>query len=151
MNEDQSIEKTIEAFTALSQEGIQQLSKLNDRIQAHQGLWGESRGGEKDENGVIQMPYINKDPIITDFLEFMYDNHLVVVFDWSKWDGGREWYKIEDDSKYNQLDTGTALKLLTAVIRNDRFNEGALVSAFDSGDFPKIINRLVELARGNAA
>ena len=75
----------------------------------------------------------------------MYENELVVSFDWSAWDEGREWYKNSNESKYEALDIPTALKLLTAVMRNDRFNEGALVSAFESGDFPKIINKLVEL------
>ena len=48
----------------------------------------------------------------------------------------------EDDDKYEKLDIETALKLLTAVIRNDRFNEGALVRAFDSGVFLKITQKL---------
>lgn len=141
----EGIEQSLEAFNTLSDDAVKQLADINNRIQSHEGSWGKTKGGEKDENGVIQMPYVLKDPLIQEFLEFMYDNHLVVVFDWGQWQEGRDWYKSENAEKYNELNAETALKLLTAVIRNDRFNEGALVGAFESGDFPKIINRLVEL------
>lgn len=140
-------EEATKVFLELSDEAFDQLIAINDRIQAHEGSWGKVQGGEKSEDGVIEMPFWTSDPIVSDFVTFMYANDLVINFDWSAWDEGREWYKNDDDSKYKALDIPTALKLLTAVIRNNRFSDGALVGAFESGDFPKIINRLVELRR----
>jgi hypothetical protein len=136
---------SVKTFSELSDETWEQFVDINNRVQSHEGSWGKTQGGETDENGVIQMPYSVPDPLVSEFVTFMYENELVVSFDWSAWDEGREWYKNSNESKYEALDIPTALKLLTAVMRNDRFNEGALVSAFESGDFPKIINKLVEL------
>ncbi|OYW43868.1 hypothetical protein B7Z28_00520, partial [Candidatus Saccharibacteria bacterium 32-45-3] len=133
----------------LTDEDWQQIEELNSQIQSHSGSWGKMAGGDKDGHGVIQMSYASPDPLVDKFLEVWYDKHLVIPFDWSEWDEGREWYASTDASKYDSLDTETALKLLTAVIRNDRFNEGALMYAFESGAFPKIVNKLVSL-RGNS-
>lgn len=138
-------EESVKAFSELGDETWEQFVDINNRVQSHEGSWGETRGGETDEKGVIQMPYSVPDPLVSEFVAFMYENELVVSFDWSAWDEGREWYKNSNESKYETLDIPTALKLLTAVMRNDRLNEGALVSAFESGDFPRIINKLVEL------
>lgn len=137
--------KSLNALNNLSENALKQLFDMNARIQSHKEKWGQVKGGEKSDDGSIEMPYVEKNPLIMGFLDFMYENDLVIPFEWSRWDEGREWYKSDDESKYEQLDAETALKLLTAVIRNDRFHEGALVSAFESGDFPKIINRLVGL------
>ncbi len=71
--------------------------------------------------------------------------NLIVPFDWPDWQEGRDWYADEAESKYDTLDYETALKLITAVIRNDRFNDGAILRSFESGDFPKIINKFTEL------
>ncbi|HPQ82201.1 MAG TPA: DUF6508 domain-containing protein [Candidatus Saccharimonas sp.] len=129
----------------LSNDDWQQIEELNSQIQSHTGSWGKMEGGDKDESGAIQMPYASPDPLVHKFLEVWYDKDLVIPFDWSEWDEGREWYTKTDESKYDSLNFETALKLLTAVIRNDRFNEGALMNAFESGDFPKIINKFVSL------
>lgn len=141
----EDLEDSLDAFNNLNENAIKRLVDINDQILACTGEWGETKGGEMNDDGSIVMPYVVKDPLILEFLEFMYDNDLVIVFDWANWGEGQEWYKSTDQSKYEKLDAETALKLLTAVIRNDRFHEGALVNVFESGDFPKIINRLVEL------
>ena len=138
-------EESVKAFSELSDETWGQFVDINNRVQSHEGSWGETRGGETDEKGVIQMPYWVSDPLINEFVAFFYSNELIVNFKWSEWDEGRDWYKNSDESKYDALDVPTTLKLLTAVIRNDRFSDGALVGAFESGEFPKLINTLVGL------
>lgn len=131
----------------LTSEDWQEIENINSQIQSHSTTWGEMKGGEKDDSGVIEMPYADADPLIRKFVELWYDKDLVVPFDWSKWDEGRKWYADTSDQKYKTLDQEKALKLLTAVIRNDRFNEGALLRAFEDGEFPKIINTFVGLRK----
>lgn len=138
-----------ENFRNLEQGKKEELLDLNDRIQAHTGPWGEELGGEENADKSIQMPYYAWDPLIHEFVEFMYKNNLMVGFNWGSWEQGREWFRSEDQNKYKNLNIETALKLLTAVIRNDRFVEGALVHAFKTGELPKIINRLPELSKSN--
>jgi hypothetical protein len=92
------------------------------------------------------MPFAEPDPLVWEFEQSWYRWHLVLTdFNWPAWSEGRQWYSAPDPAKYDRLDQLTALKLLTAVIRNNRFNEGALMGAFESGDFPKIIDRFVRL------
>ncbi len=129
---------------ALSIEDWSKIMDMNAHIQNHKGSWGEIEGGKKTESGVIEMPYANPAPIISEFMKLWYEKDLVIAFDWSSWQEGRDWYANPDNDKYKKLDVVTALKLITAVLRNDRFNDGALMRAFESGDFPKIINRLIE-------
>lgn len=141
----ENIEAYVSTFRNLVPEDLAHLQDINRRVQNNSDPWGIQRGGEPGVDGVIEMPYREKNPLITEFVTFLYEKDLVIAFNWSEWEAGREWYKSDDDTKFNKLDVVTALKLLTAVIRNDRFNEGALVSAFESREFPKIINKLTEL------
>jgi hypothetical protein len=133
-----NIQSTTDAFNDLSDDDFASLEDLNTRIQTHTGPWGEIRGGVPDGSGVIEMPYSVLDPLINEFVSMWYEKDLVILFDWASWQEGRDWYANENDAKYE-----TALKLLTAVIRNNQFNEGALLNAFESGVFPKIINKLI--------
>ena len=134
-----------DVLKSLNDDDWLEIEKLNSKIQSHTGSWGEMEGGEKDESGAIQMPYASPDPLVSEFSKTWYEKGLVIPFDWGNWQEGRDWYARTDESKYDSLDSETALKLLTAVIRNDRFNEGALMRAFESGDFPKIISKFVSL------
>lgn len=139
-------EASVNGFRNLVPEDLEHLQDINSHIQKNNDPWGTQGGGETDSDGVIEMPYSVQNPLITEVVTFLYEKDLVVAFNWSEWDEGRAWFKSDDDSKFDKPDVEMALKLLTTVIRNDRFNEGALVTAFESGDFPKIINKLTELA-----
>jgi hypothetical protein len=100
--------------------------------------FGEVAGRGKDKNGVIQMPNYIESSIVTQFVKIVYELPIIISFDWSSWDGGR---KIAQDENFDfdTIDISTKCKLLTAIIRNDRFCEGTLVSAFDSGLILKIL------------
>lgn len=118
---------------------------MNTKVQAHSGSWGDIKGGEKNADGSIQMPYAEHNPLIYELLDVLDDKNLLIPFNWSEWDEGRSWFANKDDSKYHTLDQETALKLITAVVRNGRFVEGAMLSAFQDGSIPKIYNKFVSL------
>ena len=69
----------------------------------------------------------------------MYELDLVIGFNWGRWEEGR---KIVARGDYKNQNPVTLLKILTAIIRNDRFNDGALIQAFENRTIEKI---LVEL------
>jgi len=129
----------------MSDNDTKQIQSINARIQSHDGEWGIRHDDKHTESGALIFPWIEQSSLIQEFVQFMYDKKLVVVFAWTEWQEGRDWYALQDDSKYDKLDVETILKLLTAVIRNDRFNDGALVGAFESGVFPKIIQKLITI------
>lgn len=134
-----------DTFRNLSTSDIEVLKGLNARIQSHSGEWGVQHESKTTETGAKTFPFTEQHELIREFVQFMYDKDLVINFNWSAWQEGRDWYTSEDEEKYDKLDVEMALKLVTAIIRNDRFSEGALVQAFERGDFPRIINKLLTL------
>ncbi|OCC15982.1 hypothetical protein DBT_0444 [Dissulfuribacter thermophilus] len=98
-------------------------------------------GGDKNKEGVITFPYSVPAPIVSKFLEIVYAIPIIINFDWGSWDEGR---KIASDEgfDFNTIDLVTKCKLITAIVRNDRFCDGALVSAFESGLILKILKSI---------
>lgn len=146
MSDEQSIQQSIDAFNNLSDNDLVKLRELNVKIQNHTGLWGTRRGGEKNDKGSTQMPWIEKDPLIYEFLDFMDDRSLLPVFAWSKWKEGSNLFESDNAIKYKDVDVATALKLIYAATRKDRFSDGALVWAFESGGFVQLVSRIASLA-----
>lgn len=103
--------------------------------------FGDWFGGDKDEEGFIQIPYCVPAPVISQFLEVVYAIPIIISFDWVAWEEGR---KIARDEGFDFDTVGlvTKCKLITAVVRNDRFCEGALVSSFESGLIFKILKSI---------
>ena len=145
MDEAQKIQQAVDNYRNLPQESVEALRTINARIQDYVGEWGICHDNERTEAGRLIMPWVEQYLLIQNFVSFMYENKLVIPFDWSHWQEGRDWYALSGDSKYDGLDVEMALKLMTAIIRNDRFNEGALVRAFEDGSFPKIIQKLTNI------
>lgn len=131
----------------ISHEALADLETLVAGLNAHDGPWGEWKGGEKTETGAMQFPYVVEAPIVSEARRFLTDNKLSITFDWPKWQEGRDFFKSEDPEKFNKLDQEMVLKLFTAVMRNARFNEGAWVNLFESGDGQKLFTRLLELQK----
>jgi len=103
--------------------------------------FGEWSGGTAEEEGVIHFPYCMPEPIVAQFLEVVYAIPIIIGFDWGAWDEGR---KIASDENFDldSTDLLTKCKLITAIVRNDRFCEGASVSAFESGLILKILKSI---------
>jgi hypothetical protein len=62
----------------------------------------------------------------------VYDLPIVITFNWNMWDEGR---KMLNDTHFNYdtIDIPTKCKLITMIICSNRFSDGALVSAFETG------------------
>ncbi len=80
-------------------------------------------------------------PIVQQFLETVYSIPIIIAFDWVHWDEGRQIAR-NPDFDYDTLDLVTKCKLITAIVRSDRFSEGALVAAFESGLILKILKSI---------
>jgi len=125
---------------ALADEDWQPLLVLIPEIE-RTTTFGKMAGGGKDENGFIQMPYCVQAPIVSQFVKVAYDIPIVIKFDWSAWDEGRE-ILGDETFDYDSIGLFAKCKLFTAILRNDRFCDGALVSAFESGVILKILKSM---------
>ena len=103
--------------------------------------FGQIEGGDEIIEGVIQLPYWDWEKITQKFVETMYDLNLVINFDWMDWNDGRGMLQ-NNSHDYNSLDTLTLFKLLTTIIRADRFNDGYLIINFKNGNIIKIIKAI---------
>jgi len=136
LNENNYIE-TINGFSKIDWKPlldlIPEIEKTNN--------FGEMKSGEKNEEGIIIMPNWVESTIVSRFHQIVYDLPIVISFDWGSWKEGR---KIVNDKNFNfdSIDIPTKCKIITAIVRNDRFCDGALVSAFESGLILKILKSI---------
>lgn len=145
MSDEQSIQQAVEAFRNLSGDDVERLKNLNTKIQNHIGAWGIVKGGNKAADGTVEMRWVDKDPLIYELLDFMDSKGLLPLFAWSDWKEGIELFESDSADKYDSVDIATALKLIYAVMRKDRFGDGTLVWAFESGGFVKLVKQLTNL------
>jgi len=106
--------------------------------------FGHWRGGERNDDGSIVMPWVDREDKVSDFVRAFYNCRIVYPFDWSGWDEGREMTGWDD---FSGIDMLTLRKLLTAIIRNDRFCEGALLSALEEGIIQRIVMAMKAIYR----
>jgi hypothetical protein len=113
--------------------------------------FGEWRGGGRNKEGAIMFPYSVSAPVVHKFLEIIYAIPIVINFDWGSWDEGRE-IAGNEGFDFDAVDCVTKCKLITAIARSDRFCEGALVSAFESGLILKILKSIEKevISKGKA-
>jgi hypothetical protein len=90
------------------------------------------------------LPYFSLSDVAGSFEQRAYDlGWALMDFDWGTWKQTPEAISLRDDA--GALDRATPeqlARLLTVCIRQDRFCEGALEAAFQSG----LLTRILELA-----
>lgn len=99
-----------------------------------------SKFGEWEEEDIL-FPYCIEAPIVSQFLHIVYRLPIIISFDWGAWEEGRK-IASNDDFDLDTLDLPAKCKLITAIVRNDRFCDGALVSAFESGLISRILKSI---------
>ena len=88
--------------------------------------------------------YREEHPAIETFVELAYaDGWMLPGFDWGSWDEGRA--IAGDPARIKGTDLLTIRKLITALVRNERFCDGALQSAYNRGAIQAILHRIDQL------
>ncbi|MCX6350594.1 MAG: DUF6508 domain-containing protein [Bacteroidetes bacterium] len=133
-------------LTTLKSKDWQKLFALIPEIE-NTKIFGKISKVEKDKDGVQVMPYMISSEVVDKFYNVVYELEILPNFDWMNW---KEAKPIIDDESfdYNELETITLCKLLTFIIRADRFSEGVLVSCFTNGSILKIILSLRDKING---
>jgi hypothetical protein len=110
------------------------------------GLWV---GGRPLPHGMLHVPeFVLSDPAVA-LVEAAYDAGWVLAdFDWASWKNSAEARELTRDPQALARATHEQLaKLLTVLIRQDRFVDGTLAEAFDSGLLVAILRRADALRR----
>ena len=123
-----------EQIHALTQRDWQPLIELIPKVES------TSKFGEWEEENIL-FPYCIEAPIVSQFLHIVYRLPIIISFDWGAWEEGRK-IASNDDFDLDTLDLPAKCKLITAIVRSDRFSEGTLVSAFESGLILRILKSI---------
>lgn len=100
------------------------------------------------EPGAWSMSYTSYHPEVDRFVALTYEDGWVRAnFDWGAWSATEDARTLRDDP--NALATATPdqlAKLITVLVRQERFSEGALLWAFEAGMVLGIVRRAGVLA-----
>lgn len=109
---------------------------------------GEMRGGNEMEPGILRMPYASYSEVVDRFIDYAYKYGWVIQdFDWPAWAQSAEAIRLRDEESALECATAEQLiRLLTVLIRQERFSEGSLLTAFESGLMLRIVRRAAALA-----
>ena len=98
------------------------------------GSMSEPVGGGSPGNA-IQMPYWDHSALAGDFMKMAYEFGWVSNdFDWTDWNKTEEGSRLlRDPSTVAEADIDQLARLMTAIMRLDRFIEGSLADYFENG------------------
>ncbi len=129
-------------INALTQEDWKPLLDLIPEIEKI-SISRKRRGRKRKSDNFIVVPLSESEieSIISRFLKIVYNIPIIISFNWVAWEEG---LKIVNnaDFDFDTLDIITKCKLITAIVRNDRFCNGVLTSAFHSGLILKILKSI---------
>lgn len=100
------------------------------------------------DDGMLGLPYFALSPTASEFVCTCYEMGWVQEFDWPTWKCSSEAIRLRDCfAAMEEASPDQLGRLLTVLIRQERFVEGELNSAFDSGLLVRILQRIASLAR----
>lgn len=103
--------------------------------------FGETKFLEKMPNGIVTFPYTERADVVKEFNDLTYKLRLLIDFEWHRWVEGAEILNNKN-SDFDALSLNTLLRLITVMIRADRFHDGYLVKCFEEGIVYKILSAL---------
>ncbi len=88
---------------------------------------------------VLHLPYVVYGEAVNRLVQLLYGLGLIVPFNWPAWDGAR---RYRTGRGLTTAPVADAVRLLTAVVRADRFSEGTIAVTLDDGTVPAALSRL---------
>lgn len=149
-NTEPTDEEIAAVLAAISPDGWDRLWRAVDELDGVQG--GSSAlvhwaGGEQVgttmvrgvEKPVHLMPYAVYSDAVNRLVRQLYELQLVTTFNWPEWEGTDRYRSGRDLAEAPVAD---AVRLITAVVRSDRFCDGAIATAIEDGTLPAALRRL---------
>jgi hypothetical protein len=106
---------------------------------------GEWKGGERDAEGVIHMPYFEPNETLNRFTGAVGSNGWLIVADWAPWVEAAS-AGTQNPSRFETATPEELAQSLTVYIRRNRFYDGTLAGAAQSGALAAIVRRMAALA-----
>jgi len=103
--------------------------------------FGRLVGSQHLPDGTISLPYWAEEEVVSKVFNAAYFLGIVVMFDWAAWKEGIAILN-DPDADYNKYDLSVLCKLLTIIIRSDKFCEGYMISCFETGTVTKIVEAM---------
>jgi len=136
----------IERIKSYSEQEWKPLLDLIPKIEKVEKFGDDSEAMKLLEQGIIDMNPYTEHVIIEEFRQICYSIPIIIDFDWGSWDEGRK-IVSDDNFDYDTIDIPTKCKIITALVRNDRFCSGRLVEAFESGMMLKVLKSIRKQAK----
>lgn len=121
-------------------QNLKKLLSLIPKIKNTQ-TFGETAGGEKSEDGTLSFPFVVPAPVVSEFHKMVYDLDIIFPFEWMEW---KEAPRLLEDpnTDFSRFDLLELRKLITVMVRADRFVEGFLEGCFSNGTVLKILEAM---------
>jgi hypothetical protein len=129
------------------EERLHALAAFLPRLEQADFEFGNSVQPPSKEPDVFIMPFYSFSSDADAFIDMTYEMEWVLFdFDWPSWMSTAEATTLRDDPDALARATPDQLaRLLTVLIRQERFSEGSLASAFESGLLTGIVRRAAQL------
>lgn len=137
---------SIEALLAsVPSEHWDEIAAAFDALQADAGEALHWEGGQQvgvrvvdgEERPVVQMPYAVYSPAVERLRSAL--GALVVPFAWPQWEGVQRYRRGRGMA---QAPVADAVRMITAVLRSERFTDGSIAGALDDGTLPAAVRRV---------
>lgn len=99
----------------------------------------------EQEDGSCAMGYAVLSDEAQEFIQLLYEYEIVAGFDWPGWMNGRGGDLIEHQALIDEAGLEDCRRLLTAIARGDRFNEGLFLDKLRDGTIRRILQRVAIL------
>jgi hypothetical protein len=104
--------------------------------------------GDGSAGNPIQMPYWHHSDLSQEFMAMAYKSGWVSgEFDWMKWSSSEESKRLGDPAAIALADVDQLTKLITKIMRMERFGEGYIGSCFKRGMLLAIAERAEAILR----
>ena len=100
-------------------------------------------GGEKDDDGVITMPYPEYQPIVEEFFRIA-SSECWTDYDYLSKSAGK---MLDDENAVKSADLDQIKTMLTFCVRGERFCTGHWNAVIEKGHVRRLLERLAELER----
>ena len=108
---------------------------------ASAGRWADQKG-TGTVNDPLTMPYFEPSGLLDRFVSMAYNVDWVKDFDWSEWSRGAEAKKLmRHNADLSSATVDQIARVITTIVRADRFSEGTLARFFEAGTLRALAER----------